>query len=296
MTRLQQIIRATIAYSDVFDYPLSRAEISLWGIGGVPDSFPKPHSILEKNGYLVLPGRGHTVALREYKREKGKGKWATAMRASRMLSQIPTVVCIGVTGGLAMDNAGDDDDVDLFFVTRQGAMWTTRMLVTVAAELMGVRRHPQDRSVSGKVCLNMFMAEDDLEIPVSEQDLFAAHEVLQMKPVWVRGDAYVKFLDANRWSAYFLPNAWKKIWKDACTKARTPQPSSYNMVYILARLIEPFIKSLQLAYMKNKRTHEVIRSGMIRFHPHDARVWIRKKFQKRLDRWDIPIDKFFYHR
>lgn len=294
--RLQQAIRATVAYSDIFDYPLSRAEISLWGIGGVPDSFPMPDGIFEKKGYMFLPGRGHTVALREYKHETGKGKWAMAMRVARMFSLIPTVLCIGVTGGLAMDNAGEDDDVDLFFVTRRGSLWTTRMLVTVMAELMGVRRHPHDHSVSGKVCLNMFMAEEDLEIPASEQDLFAAHEVLQMKPVWVRGDAYVKFLDANRWSAYFLPNAWKKVWTDAHANVRSMQTTSYSMVYILARLIEPFIKSIQLAYMKNKRTHEVIRSSMIRFHPRDARVWIRKKLQKRLDRWDIPIDKFFYHR
>ena len=44
--------------------------------------------------------------------------------------------------------------------------------------------------------------------------------------------------------------------------------------------------------MNNRRTNEVIRSGMIRFHPRDARQWVRKNTLP-LKRQHIPLDKIF---
>ncbi len=297
MIRAQQNIIATIAYRDIFDYPLTRAEIHLWGVGGgVPRIFTLPRGLIQRDGYVVFVGRECIVGHREQKHASGRTKWETARKAGRMLSRIPTVMCIGVTGGLAMDNAADSDDIDLFFICRRGTLWITRMLVTIVSECMRIRRRPHDHRVSDKVCLNMFMAEDNLEVPHAEQDLFSAHEVLQMKPLWDRGSIHRRFLDANSWVAYFLPNAWMNVRTNALTVSHANNMILYKAIYVLARCIEPIAKWAQLAYMKNKRTNEVIRSGMIRFHPHDARVWIREKYQKRLKRWDIPIDKFFYHR
>jgi len=53
----------------------------------------------------------------------------------------------------------------------------------------------------------MFVSEPAL--PESERDLFSAHEVLQMEPVFDRGNTYKKFLLANKWVKTFLPNAWR---------------------------------------------------------------------------------------
>jgi len=38
----------------------------------------------------------------------------------------------------------------------------------------------------------------------------------------------------------------------------------------------------QLKYMRRRRTVEVIESGRIRFHPHDCRDWVLKKYQTRV--------------
>ena len=43
-----------------------------------------------------------------------------------------------------------------------------------------------------------------------------------------------------------------------------------------------------------KRTGEVIGSTMLRFHPVDARVWIKEALRTRLVKYNLPIDKIFY--
>jgi len=212
-------------------------------------------------------------------------KWEMVRRFVRMFYWLPTLRFIGVTGGLAMNNAKEFDDIDLFFITASNSLWITRLLVTVTAEVFGIRRRPNDRSVKDKVCLNMFMAEDALSLPAFERDLFAAHEVLQMKPLWDRDGAYNNFLSANSWVKDFLPNAWKAVRHEKIIHR-------FNWL----QLLEPFARVLQMWYMRHHRTTEVIRPGVLRFHPKDARVWVKKKYAIRLKRYNIPLDNIFYHR
>ena len=55
----------------------------------------------------------------------------------------------------------------------------------------------------------MFVTERGMSVPQNERDLFSAHEVLQMEPVFVRKNIYKKFLQANSWVKAYLPNAWR---------------------------------------------------------------------------------------
>lgn len=281
---------ATVAYGDIFDYPLTQEELSRWSIGGtlrVPSV-----GIEKKDGFFIVRGRTHIISLRKRRAHIAQTKWKRIAAIAWVFRLVPTVTLVGVTGGLAMNNARVGDDIDLFFITRSGTLWTTRMMVTLLAEILRLRRRPNDRNVQDKVCLNMFVSEQSLALPLGERDLFSAHEVLQMVPLWERRGAYHKFLVANRWVKDFLPNAWKE--KNATWSIE--KHVACNIGHLALRLLEPLAKSLQLWYMRDRRSNEVIRSGMIRFHPRDARMWVRKKFGARLTRWNIPLDKIFYHR
>ncbi|HLD24788.1 MAG TPA: hypothetical protein VJB96_02615 [Patescibacteria group bacterium] len=298
MQRLDQQFIATVAYADVFDYPLMREELTRWFIGNSAGRV-LPQGVVEKEGYFVLSGRERIITLRRSRERFAKTKWKRITKLARIFRLIPTVMLVGVTGGLAMNNARVGDDIDLFFITRRGTLWITRMLTTLFAECLRLRRRPNDRWVKDKICLNMFISEQSLVLPASERDLFSAHEVLQMVPLWERGDAYRTFLLANRWVKDFLPNAYKEAYQGIRIRyhgQKIPRSIIRNTMTVILRLFEPIAKYLQLWYMRNKRTNEVIRSGMIRFHPRDARGWVREKFAKRIGRWNIPLDKFFYHR
>lgn len=75
----------------------------------------------------------------------------------------------------------------------------TRFLVTIFVSLLGVRRTPKAKDVTDMFCLNMFTTVDGMSIPVGERDLFSAHEVVQMVPLWERKGTYRKFILHNRW-------------------------------------------------------------------------------------------------
>lgn len=286
-----QNMTSALVYADIFDYPLTGEEMWRWSVGGI--RLPKV-PVVTDGTYFALSGRKSIISLRNKRAEYAPPKWERVRHISRLFRMVPTVKLVGVTGGLAMDNADRLDDIDLFFIVRPKTLWISRLLVTLVAELSGARRRPDDAKVRDLVCLNMFMTEDALALPVGERDLFSAHEVLQMVPLWDAGGTYRKMLAANRWVEKFLPNAWKEKTKRAPTHDLIPERNI--ALGKMLGLMEPLVRRIQLTYMNSRRTNEVIAAGMIRFHPHDARHWIREKLAKRLKRWDIPLDKFFYHR
>ncbi|MCX6792062.1 MAG: hypothetical protein NT149_03430 [Candidatus Gottesmanbacteria bacterium] len=267
---------ATLAYADVFDYALTRQEVSRWFL-----YYPV--------GAVTLPKHtGFSITNRISPRQAGK--WNIAARSSRWLASIPTIQLVGVTGGLAMNNAGIRDDIDLFFVVADGTLWVSRLLATLLMDFLGLRRHPQDQRVADKVCLNMFMTASATCLPVRDRDCFTAHEVLQMVPLWEQNGAYQRFLRSNQWVSTYLPNAWK----EKKTAKVDQMCTSFPLVIFLMRLFEWPAGRLQLWYMVRRRTHEVITDTTLRFHPKDARIWVKRKLAARLAKFHIPLDKVFY--
>lgn len=277
---------ATVVYADIFDYPLTRGELHRWMI--LSTSRPMLTKRIDTaGGYFFLKGRSALVKLRARRKLYQEEKWNIARRAARLLSLIPTMQLIGVTGGLAMNNARREDDIDLFLIVSGGTLWISRLLTTLLMDVFSMRRHPHDVRVRNKVCLNMFVTEQGMTVSKGERDCFAAHEVLQMKPVWEKAGVYQRFLQANSWVKEFLPNAWKETYHRARSRRSGMQ---------ILRLLEPPARNIQLWYMRGGRTNEVITDTALRFHPKDARVWIKKKLTVRLRRFNIPLDNIFYGR
>lgn len=296
-------IIATIAYADIFSYPLSSTEIYHWLIGyrlqynRVKALLPGEH---DPNTYYHLPTRGKTAYLRRDRKRISQLKFEKAYRAVKWLKHIPTILLIGITGGVAMHNARSDDDIDFLIIVRTHTLWVTRLCVLLLIELVADRRRPDDHDVTDKICLNMFLSETSLGLPENERDLYGAHEILQMRAVFDRQGTYVRFLTANSWVRRFLPNAWVIISKTAKTKLTLPRGSGPStttvaevIIIFLLRLFEPASRVVQRWYMRSRLTTEIVTDDVLRFHPSDARVWVRSGLAKRLAGYKIPLDKVF---
>lgn len=295
---IQHAIMKTIIYADIFDCPLKIEEIKKWLIESGITNQPvcaggelrinNLKNIKEKDGYYFLKGRDKLVALRKEKEKYSLEKLKIVKKIAALLKLIPTIKLVGLTGALAVNNAKDDDDIDLFIITSRGLLWTTRFMVTVLVEISGRRRCPNAINVNNKICLNMFVDEDHLEIPHKEQDLFSAHEVVQMKLLWDKDETYKKFLRANEWVKKFLPNAIRNAIKTRSARWQSLTwipPMVEELVKSFFNVLEKIFKNSQLWYMIKRRTTEVIKEGIIRFHPHDARIWILKKYRERIKRF-----------
>ena len=143
----------------------------------------------------------------------------------------------------------------------------------------------------------MFLSEKALAIPVGERDFYTAHEVLQMVPIRAHKTTYKTFLTQNSWTKHYLPNAWdfnNRILRQFTDNRKLPVWR--HVCSFMLALADPAAKAIQEFYMRKRRTSEIVTATMLRFHPRDARVWIKQKLQKRLDKFGIPLDKIFYAR
>lgn len=264
-----------IVYGTIFDFPLTAQEARVWSIGS------------NKKSLIDIPIQRRLLHIRKQREQCAKGKWILAKKYAAYLRYIPSICLVGVTGGLAVNNTDKHDDIDLFIITSSHTVWTTRLLVTLLFTLCNIRRKPNQKNVKDAICLNMFLGENVMEI--NRHNLYIAHEILQMKPLWSRGNTYMHFLNKNRWVQNYLPNAF------ALPKESYGGNNIVFMIYItLFRFIDPLCYLAQRLYMQKKITHEVIEPNMALFHPTNAEIWVKEKFAKRLAKYNIPIDKIFY--
>ncbi len=291
---LRSSILSTLAYADIFSYPLEEQELWKYLIG--PPTTLKTFretlarlkhkkNIAYRDGYYCLPNRFALIGEREKRKRASRRKFTRAQYAARILAHIPTIWCIGISGSLAMGNTRPEDDIDFFLITAPHTLWLTRFLANTLMDALGLRRKPHEKHVQDKICLNMFYDGSRLLLPVRERDLFSAHEIVQMVCLFERYDTYARFLRENIWTSHFLPHA-KSVLR-AIGRAKTQWYSRLG-------LLEQLCKAGELWYMKNKQTGEVIGSTMLRFHPVDARVWIKEALRMRLRKYNLPLDKIFY--
>jgi hypothetical protein len=202
---LERAIVQTVAYADVFDYPLTADEIHRYLIG-VPASRGTVRTalssgrltpeVLSRNGrYFTLAGRETVVETRRGRAQPAVDYWRRAVHYGRIIGGLPFVRMVAVTGALAMDNVADGD-IDYLVVTEPGRLWLCRALV------VGVVKTAAFKGVT--LCPNYFLSEQALEL--NERNLFTAHEVAQMVPL-SGSETYQRLRALNRWTDTYLPNA-----------------------------------------------------------------------------------------
>ncbi len=198
-----------------------------------------------------------------------------AKRIAHFLSFFPTISLIAITGSLAVDNAREDDDLDLFIITRADTLWLTRLFVIPLVSIFYKRRKPfairhSPFAIRDSVCLNLWLDESALAVPKNKRSLYTAHEALQAKPLFDRGGAYTKFILANSWTSRYLANAYAAISHQFTVSSN---PKNNKLLLPTANRILSALNfvcyKIQYSYMKSKITSETITLHSAYFHPND---------------------------
>ncbi|MFH1840866.1 MAG: hypothetical protein ABH807_01800 [Candidatus Shapirobacteria bacterium] len=274
MRRFNDTVLRTLAYGDIFDYPLTAEEIKKYAIAPIQSIELPP-----KQKYFFLPGREKLVQIRKQREKWSRQKLRLARRAAGWLKMIPWIKMTAVTGALAMNNADKGDDLDLLIITAKNRLWLTRLLAVLLIEVTGQRRRPGDKHFANKICLNMFWSQDALAVPLKERNLYTAHEVAQVKKIWDKDDVYQKFLAANAWVEKYLPNAV------TAKKFKGSNVQGFNNKNLILDWLEGAVKWGQWQYMKNKITREKISAARLMFHPRDMSRPVLREYQKHLDKF-----------
>ncbi len=251
---------AALCYYDVFQYPLTLEEASLFSPNNIQAGVAKiiaDELILEKriflfgdfyslrNDPLILEKRlaGNKLAIPEIQKAK---------KIAQFLSWFPYMKCICISGSLSKDFAYKGSDVDFFIITKSNRLWLSRFFFTLflkPATLLGYRNW---------FCLNYFVDEDSLEI--EEKNIYTATEIATLLPLYGES-VYERFMDENKWYRQFLPNFFKR--------QKTPL---FNKIIFLRKMIE---------WMFNNRLGDFLEAKIFHFYRNRwHNLWLKNKYTK----------------
>jgi hypothetical protein len=279
----------TLIYSDIFDYPLTSGQLYTFLIADKPftknvilEQVKSMQQIVKKGDYYVLSGRESLIRKRKEKKRCNREKIIKAKKIAKLVSFIPTVYFIGISGGVAMENAEKEDDIDFFIITQKETVWITRLALLIILQLLGVLRKRGTTQVNDMICLNMLLDETMVSFPKNRQDLYNAHEIVQLYPLIERHSLYQKFIRSNSWIRTFLPHAQQRGIK--VDNAFTMPLLSTVLFWIMSFPFVEFIAQfLQRSYMKKNITNETISSSFLAFHPFDYREKTLALYNKRIN-------------
>ncbi len=289
MRSAEKAVVRTLVYSDIFEFPLSYDELWRFLISPKPVSKKLFNKVLNrqsqnfsvKNGWHYLSQRESLIGTRLQRMKESARKIAYARQIVSRISFLPTIYLIGISGALAMENSDGQDDIDLFVITKTNTIWITRFVLTLILQVFGVRRNRNTKHAENTVCLNMFIDESAMAFPLEKRDLYTAHEIAQMKPLFDRGNTYQKFLSSNSWVKDFLPNHSQKNAEFSVV----PRP------VLLLSALEFLAKIVQLWYMRRHRTNETVNDHILAFHPLDYKEIVLKEYEKRLRKYKLIYEK-----
>ena len=194
----------SVVYASLFDYPLTLEQLHQSLIGVVTDqdsiaawwrSSELLQSTIESRDGLFFPaGRSDLLATRSRREELSRTLLERDQGIVRLVSRMPFVRMVALSGSLAHLNAEGSADLDLFVITAPRRVWCVTLAVLVLSRLFGWRR---------RLCLNYVVSENTMKIV--PEDLFTANQIIHLRPAYGR-DVFTRFWYTNQFVRNFYPN------------------------------------------------------------------------------------------
>jgi predicted nucleotidyltransferase len=296
-TDLRSSLLAALAFFDIFNYPLTFAEIRRWryGSSGLDDG-PVEAALLTDllsappiatdQGYYFLQGRQEIVATRQRRYRLAEDKFRKARRLARLARLLPSVRLIAVCNSLALSNADTESDIDLFIVCRPGTLWVTRLIIAGTLHLLGLR--PTGNRHEDTFCLSFFLAENDLDISrlaLSGGDVYLPYWIASLVPVYDAGGVLNSFFEANGWIKQQLPGIYCP---ESGSRRSLPPPRWNSWLLPLLGSGERAARRFQerrfpsdIAVLANRDSRVMTSEAILKFHVTDRRAIFQKSFVER---------------
>lgn len=219
-------------------------------------------------------------------------KYQRAIKVAQLMSKIPSIKMIAITGSVASEKPKESDDIDLMVVTCSDTLWTTRLMIILLLEIFRIRRRPNDVEFQDKICVNLLLDINNIQIPSNKRNLYVAHELLHAVPVFDRDETYRMYLVRNSWVKYFLPRIYN-LNLARCLKIASCNNKFGFLIPVIA-LFEPVVYNISCLVMSPIKGKERINRNYAFFHPRDYQLDIETSFQKALSSYKIDYHEFFF--
>ena len=238
---IEQAVVRSVAYADVFEYPLQAAEVHRYlhgtsatleeTVGALAACVASRNAIRCTDGYYTLPGKEELIAVRRRRAAHASALWPAALKYGRLIAELPFVRMVAVTGSLAWDNVERGADIDYLIVTEPDRLWVCRWLLAALGRVA--------RRDGVLLCPNYMVSERALVL--AERNLYGAYELTRMVPI-TGLDMHDRLLRANRWALTYLPNAVEPARPPVSQVSEAP-PWPTRALASMARLGEKSLRS-----------------------------------------------------
>ena len=246
--------------------------------------------IARKRGFYFLKKNSHGYAKRINEGKTGIKKWRIAKRMARLISFLPHVRMVAVTGSLALYTTNKNSDIDMLIAARGGHIWTTRVFVSMLTHLLGKRRH--GKLIRDRICLNHYISDKNLLL--RPEHLFSAHICSSFIPVWDKDEIGKNLVTTNApWTKPYFPYSADGNKLNLNTLSHKPRflySIAYFFEYILTKTIsariEAFLRSLQMRKMNYKFIADD--TALVFHHPRPQNQEALHLYQKNLRQMNLP--------
>ncbi len=219
--KLIQSIVKTLAYFDLFRYPLTREELFRFLFASPRisyDVFVRELSSLssfsqkpweEKSGYFFLLGRESLIAERQMSQWCGKQKIRIARRAARLARYVPFLEAFFVCNQFPV-GVKEESDIDIFIITAPGKIWLVRFFLSTLVTIFGLRqsrvlsllRRQSQTNHKDNICLSFYVSSESLNlrsIALGHEDIYLQYWCTQLIPLYDPKNLHSLFVKNNEW-------------------------------------------------------------------------------------------------
>ncbi len=214
--KIENSILRSLAYFDVFNYPITSTEIRSFlqhpvnenDLGRALEQLLATHKIFQLDEFYSLQNDHSLVARRRMGNNRAAGLIVKAQKIAQRLYKFPYVRAIAVSGSVSKNFADENADIDYFIITKADRLWIARTLLHL------FKKNPFLKNRNEYYCMNYFV--DEANLIIEEKNIYTATELYTIIPMAGNG-SMKKFFDANTWSHCFFPNRFLPVIKEEKT-------------------------------------------------------------------------------
>lgn len=206
---LRQSVIRTLAYYDIFSYPLTASEVyyNLRENHTTPedvkrelDDLCEDKKIFKNEEFYLLTNDQQFITRRKEGNKIALKKLRTARRMSSLISRFPFIRGILLSGSISKGFMEKGSDIDYFVVTHPNRVWFTRLMLMIFKKIFLFNSKKS-------FCINYFVDAETLEI--QEKNIFTATELVTLLPTYGK-DIYDELYEKNIWMKNYFPNFPKR--------------------------------------------------------------------------------------
>jgi len=259
---LAKSIIKTLAYYDIFSYPLTKEEIYICSNtnGDTKPSVFEELEVLVSSGIIYnndkfysINHNSHLIPKRIEGNNRAIKKMKTAKLFSKFISHFPYVRGVLLSGSISKGYMDEKADIDYFIITAPNRLWITRILLVLFKKMFLLNSYKF-------FCINYFISTTELEI--EEKNIYTAIELSTLIPMY-GADVYNDLYEANQWINQYVPNYPKRDVSNVPESRRK----------IIQRFIEALLSSRLGDYFDDKVMKLFIRFDEKRYGKLDEKTF-----------------------